>query len=129
MLGTPCTISSVKGCWSVFLTDILFGLPFVLLLLAIEAATRAALLRNELAQSKKEQAEYLRQVERAKNYEKSQEKKRARDERKGDAIVKEGDKPSKKVKKERHFEQKTVVTPKGQGVIDAKLGSVLDSLF
>jgi ESF2/ABP1 family protein len=90
------------------------------------------LLRNELAQSKKEQAEYLRQVDRAKNYEKAQDKKRARQERKGDASTDGGrdeeGKPAKKAKKERDFEQRTVVSPKGSGV-DAKLGSVLDSLF
>lgn len=101
---------------------------------AIEAATRAALLRNELAQSKKEQAEYLRQVDRAKNYEKAQEKKRARQERKGDrgeSITNPSEsagRAAKKQKKERDFEQRSVVTGKGSGV-DAKLGSVLDSLF
>lgn len=105
---------------------------------AIEAATRAALLRNELAQSKKEQAEYLRQVDRAKNYEKAQDKKRARQERKGgsqtntaeDATEATEGRATKKAKKERDFEQRTVVSQnKGNGTVDAKLGSVLDSLF
>ncbi|KAK9897003.1 hypothetical protein P389DRAFT_168708 [Cystobasidium minutum MCA 4210] len=105
---------------------------------AVEAATRAALLRNELAQSKKEQAEYLRQVDRAKNYEKAQDKKRARQERKGgaapgsaaDAGEEDEARPSKKAKKDREFEQRSVVSQnKGSGVVDAKLGSVLDSLF
>jgi ESF2/ABP1 family protein len=105
----------------------------------VEAATRAALLRNELAQSKKEQAEYLRQVDRAKNYEKAQDKKRVRQERRGEDTTGNGDghghghggseKAAKKPKKERDFEQRSVVhAAKGAGV-DAKLGSVLDSLF
>lgn len=96
----------------------------------MEAATRAALLRNELAQSKKEQAEYLRQVDRAKNYEKAQDKKRARQERRGETAADGTDdsKPAKKAKKDRDFEQRSVIAPKGSGV-DAKLGSVLDSLF
>lgn len=99
--------------------------------LAVEAATRAALLRNELAQSKKEQAEYLRQVDRAKNYEKAQDKKRARQERRGEIGADKGDEATpaaKKARKDRDFEQRSVIAPKGSGV-DAKLGSVLDSLF
>lgn len=99
---------------------------------AVEAATRAALLRNELAQSKKEQAEYLRQVDRAKNYEKAQDKKRTRQERKGgETTIEGGDdaKPSKKPKQERDFEQRSVIAPARGSGVDAKLGSVLDSLF
>lgn len=94
-------------------------------------------MRNELAQSKKEQAEYLRQVDRAKNYEKAQDKKRARQERKGGSQTNTEDageategRATKKAKKERDFEQRTVVSQnKGNGTVDAKLGSVLDSLF
>merc|ERR1712093_60913 len=79
---------------------------------AIEAATRQALLRNQLAQSKKEQAEYLRQVDRASAYEKAQLKKRGREERRAEAGETGGDAtaaateqgagagPAKKAKKE-----------------------------
>lgn len=37
---------------------------------------------------------------------------------------------SKKAKKERHFEQREIITKnKNKGEVDAKLGSVLSSLF
>jgi ESF2/ABP1 family protein len=87
-------------------------------------------LRNQIAQSKKEQAEYLRQVERAKNHDKAQDKKRARLERKGDSAagaVEES--TAEKQKKGREFEQKAVVQKNKGPVVDKKLGQVLDSLF
>lgn len=112
---------------------------------AVEAATRAALLRQQLSQSKREQAEYLSQVERAGNYEKAQLKKRAREDRKaasstaapGEKEDEDGTKPvAKKQKRERNFEQRTSLSSKsrkstGEGTapIQGKLGSVLDSLF
>jgi ESF2/ABP1 family protein len=102
---------------------------------AIEAATRAALLRNEISASKKEQSSYLAQVERAKNHTKAQEKKRARLERRGgnEGAGAEPAEAAAKAKtaasgKGRNFEQRQAVQQSGKGV-DAALGSVLDSLF
>lgn len=97
----------------------------------MEAATRAALFRTQIAQSKKEQAEYLRQVERAKGYEKAQDKKRARLARRadaGEAVDSMAVPLQKKDKKGREFEQRAAITKKGAG-LDEKLGKVLDSLF
>ena len=88
-------------------------------------------MRNQIAQSKKEQAEYLRQVERAKNHDKAQDKKRARLERKGDSAAAGAveESTAEKQKKGREFEQKAVVQKNKGPVVDKKLGQVLDSLF
>lgn len=106
---------------------------------AVEAATRAALLRTQLAQSKKEQAEYLRQVDRAKNHEKAQEKRRTRTERQSAKSVtsndlghgvdeNDDDGRKKKIRKDRVFEQREVLPSTGK-VVGEQLGRVLDILF
>ena len=96
---------------------------------AIEAATRAAHLRNEIAQSKREQADYLRQVERAKNHEKAVDKKKARLDRRvanGDDVPATA--TSKSVQAGRSFEQREVVKQKDK-TIDEPLSKVLASIF
>jgi len=72
-------------------------------------------------------------VERAKNHEKAQEKKRVRLERRsgengGGSTTGEGKSEKSEKKKGREFEQKESVHTAGKGV-DKKLGKVLDSLF
>jgi hypothetical protein len=67
-------------------------------------------------------------VERAKNHEKAQEKKRVRLERRGGGDALTAGEKSENKKKGREFEQKESVYTAGKGV-DEKLGKVLDSLF
>lgn len=94
---------------------------------SLSTAPEAALLRNEISQSKKDQAQYLRQVEKARVQGKIEEKrsKKRKDAPEGSEV------PPRKEKMQRKFKQRTTVKEgkleKAKG--DKALQGVLDSLF
>jgi ESF2/ABP1 family protein len=91
---------------------------------AYEASTQQSLLRQHLSQSKRDQASYLNQVEKARVMEKRTEKKRQRDER----SVERGEvrESVAKEEKKRAFRQRKAVERGAEG---GALDSLLGNLF
>lgn len=97
--------------------------------IAQQQAVEQALLRNEISQSKKDQAGYLRQVEKARVQGKIEEKREKK--RKEQPIDGFGESKEKKIKTQRPFKQRTTVgvDKANKGKDSQELQGVLNSLF